>query len=201
MSGWVKRRGICRRRCLDGVTCEMHLAHLQMKAMGPACWHLFSSCCQHVPHWQQAPCFDTLHMAVHILGCDLAALPLQVFKALKGGVSEVAVKEICCIDVSQMHAFENEVALLQSLTFDRNIVQVGALLEGSANVGEQPAAAAAAPCLSVLIVLPALVLTQHIRQDMGETAPNCPGSRRLHALGCHSCASARIWGQGQSLFA
>eukprot|EP00891_Asterochloris_glomerata_P007989 jgi/Astpho2/7989/Aster-x1474 len=56
----------------------------------------------------------------------------QVFKALKGGVSEVAVKEMSCIDVSQMHAFEKEVALLQSLTFDRNIVQFyGACLNGS----------------------------------------------------------------------
>ena len=69
-------------------------------------------------------------MASIVVGLTLAALPLQVFKALKGGVSEVAVKEICCIDVSQMNAFENEVALLQSLTFDRNIVQVSATLEG-----------------------------------------------------------------------
>ena len=91
----------------------------------------------------------------------MEALPLQVFKALKGGVSEVAVKEMCCIDVSQMHAFENEVALLQSLTFDRNIVQVGALLEGTADVGEQPADAAAAPCLSVATVLLAVGVTQH----------------------------------------
>ena len=91
----------------------------------------------------------------------MEVLPLQVFKALKGGVSEVAVKEMCCIDVSQMHAFENEVALLQSLTFDRNIVQVGALLEGTAVVGEQPADAAAASCLSVTTVLPAVGMTQH----------------------------------------
>lgn len=66
-------------------------------------------------------------MAMHRVRFDLAALPVQVFKALKGGVSEVAVKEMSCIDVSQMHAFEKEVALLQSLTFDRNIVQVSHL--------------------------------------------------------------------------
>ena len=96
---------------------------------------------------------------MHGVKFDLAALPLQVFKALKGGVSEVAVKEICCIDVSQMQAFENEVALLQSLTFDRNIVQVGAMLEDFAIIGEQPADAAAAPCVSVAIVLLAFNMT------------------------------------------
>ena len=41
-------------------------------------------------------------------------------------MSEVAVKEMCYVDTTQMYAFEREVALLQSLTYDRNIVQVGA---------------------------------------------------------------------------
>ena len=55
------------------------------------------------------------------------------------------------------------------------------MLEGSAIVGEQPAAAAAVPCLFVAILLLALIMTLHIRQDVAEAAPTCPGSGRLHA--------------------
>ena len=51
-------------------------------------------------------------------------LPLQVYKGIRGGVQDVAIKVLLCKDEEQLLAFEKEIGILKSISYDRNIVQV-----------------------------------------------------------------------------
>ncbi|KAL0051196.1 hypothetical protein WJX82_003584 [Trebouxia sp. C0006] len=53
-----------------------------------------------------------------------------VYKAIRNGVQEVAIKILAAADDQQLHAFKKEIAVLRSLSYDRNLVQFyGACLE------------------------------------------------------------------------
>ena len=49
---------------------------------------------------------------------------LQVYKGLRSGVQDVAVKKLTIPEELEMQAFWVEINLLRSLSYDRNIVQV-----------------------------------------------------------------------------
>lgn len=56
----------------------------------------------------------------------------QVYKALRGGVQEVAVKLLLSRGEDQLLAFEKEIGILKSISYDRNIVQFyGACMMGA----------------------------------------------------------------------
>ena len=58
----------------------------------------------------------------------------QVYKALRHGTSEVAVKHIPCVvdDPQKLHQLRREVAIMQRISYDRNVVQFyGACMNGA----------------------------------------------------------------------
>ena len=49
---------------------------------------------------------------------------MQVYKGIKNGVQDVAVKVLANADETQLRFFEQEVKMMKQVSFDRNIVQV-----------------------------------------------------------------------------
>ena len=48
---------------------------------------------------------------------------MQVYRGLRGGVQDVAVKMLTYSDDLELHQFCVEIKLLKSLSFDKNVVQ------------------------------------------------------------------------------
>ena len=51
-------------------------------------------------------------------------LLVQVYKGIKNGVQDVAVKVLANADETQLRLFEQEIKMMKQVSFDRNIVQV-----------------------------------------------------------------------------
>ena len=51
-------------------------------------------------------------------------LLVQVYKGIKNGVQDVAVKVLANADETQLRYFEQEIKMMKQVSFDRNIVQV-----------------------------------------------------------------------------
>ena len=51
-------------------------------------------------------------------------LLVQVYKGIKNGVQDVAVKVLANADETQLRFFEQEIKMMKQVSFDRNIVQV-----------------------------------------------------------------------------
>ena len=49
---------------------------------------------------------------------------MQVYKGIKNGVQDVAVKVLANADETQLRYFEQEIKMMKQVSFDRNIVQV-----------------------------------------------------------------------------
>ncbi len=78
----------------------------------------YGSCHSALPH----PLFAQSQREALIVG---KVPPSQVYKALRHGTSEVAVKHIPCIvgDPQKLHQMRREVAIMQRISYDPNIVQ------------------------------------------------------------------------------
>ena len=55
---------------------------------------------------------------------NAAGLLVQVYKGIKNGVQDVAVKVLANADETQLRYFEQEIKMMKQVSFDRNIVQV-----------------------------------------------------------------------------
>ena len=51
------------------------------------------------------------------------AVLLQVYKGLRDGVQEVAIKKLTHVDGWQLQQFQKEIDLLRALSYDKNVVQ------------------------------------------------------------------------------
>ena len=60
---------------------------------------------------------------------------LQVYRGLKNGCQDVAIKVLNHTGKAHLQQFENEIRLLKGLSFDRNIVQVSCQPQ---TLGSQP---------------------------------------------------------------
>ena len=74
---------------------------------------------------------DSGEIALHVAAACSNVRCAQVYRGLKGGITDVAIKTLLHTDESHHSQFMVEINLLRSLSFDRYIVQFyGACLKG-----------------------------------------------------------------------